>query len=278
MAVSSAGGARELGAELRVLREHRGLTTRELARRVGTSHANISHWETGARPVPMDRLIAMLDVLSVGVDDRERLLGLRRKAEGPGQLVAGVPSIGQQLAQLIEYERTAKRITDVSPLILPGMLQTADYARAVLGDGPDTETRVKLRVGRREELTRRRNPVEFVSFIDSEVLVRPYAPPDVMLDQLMHLLRMAEMPNVTIQVVPSTQPGWNPMMAGPFILLEFPTATPIVHLEHYRASAFLWEEQDVAAFVTAPNEIRKRAMAPDRTSRVIEDIAKGMET
>lgn len=279
MVVSNgSASARELGAELRALRQRHELNTRQMAKRAGTSNANISHWETGKRLVPLDRLVAILDALDVGDDDRERLLGLRRQAEGPGQLVGGIPSIGQQLAQLIEYERAAKTITDVSPLVIPGLLQTADYARAVLGEGPDTETRVKLRVGRSEVLTRRRNPVEFVAFIDSEVLVRPFAPPDVMLDQLEHILRMAELPNVTIQLVPSTRSGYHPMMAGPFILLEFPTATPIVHLEHYRASAFLWEEHDVAAFVTAPDEIRKRAMTPDRTSEVIREIAQGMET
>lgn len=279
MVVSSgAGSARELGAELRALRKRHGLNTREMAERVGTSNANISHWETGTRLVPLERLTALLDSLGVHSDERERLLGLRRQAEGPGQFLAGVPSIGAQLAQLIEYESTAKKITDVSPLVMPGLLQTADYARAVLGEGPETETRVKLRVGRSEVLTRRKNPVEFETFIDSEVLVRPFAPPDVMLDQLRHVLRLAELPNVTIQLVPSTRPGWQPMMAGPFILLEFPTASPIVHLEHHRASVFLWEEHDVAAFLAAPSEIRKRAMTPDRTSEVIREIAQGMET
>lgn len=278
MSVSrGAGSARELAAELRALRTKHHLTTRELANRIGTSNANITHWETGSRAVPGERLIEILDALDVGGDDRERILGLRRQAEGPGTLTAGMPSIGEQLAQLIEHERTAKRITDVSPLVLPGLLQTSDYARAVLGEGPDTEARVTLRVGRADVISRRRNPVEFVAFIDSEVLVRPFAPPDVMHDQLEHLVRLGELPNVSIQLVPSTRPGWHPMMAGPFILLEFPTATPIVHFEHYRASTFLWDERDVAAFVAAPNEIRKRAMAPDRTSEAIRNLIQGME-
>jgi transcriptional regulator with XRE-family HTH domain len=272
-----AGGAHELAAELRALRRRHDLTTREMAERVGTSNANITHWETGSRPIPAERLTAMLDALDVHGDDRERILGLKRLAEGPGYLAAGMPSIGEQLAQLIEYERTASRITDVAPLVLPGLLQTSDYARAVLGEGPDTETRVALRVGRADVVTRRRNPVEFIALIDSEVLVRPFAERDVMHDQLEHLLRMTELPNVTIQVVSSTRPGWHPAMAGPFILLEFPTATPIVHFEHYRASSFLWDERDVAVFVAAPDEIRKRAMTPDRTSEVIRKLVQGME-
>jgi len=268
---------RELGAALRKLREANGLNTRTMAARVGVSNANISHWETGNRLVPLERLTTILDALSVTDEERDRLIGLRRRAGGPGQLVAGVPSIGEQLTRLIEYERTAKRITSVSPLVIPGLLQTGDYARHVLGEGPNTDTRVALRVGRREVLTRRRKPVEFLALIDSDVLVRPIAPPEVMFDQLEHLAQMAELPNVTVQLVPSTTPGYHPLLAGPFILLEFPTATPVVHLEHHRASAYLWEQQDVAAFVAAPNEIRLKAMSSDRSIEVIKEIAQGME-
>ena len=274
----SAAAARELGAALRTLREQAGLNTRTLADRVGVSHANISHWELGNRLVPLDRLVAALDALQITGDERERLLGLRRHADGPGRLVAGVPTIGPQLTQLIEYERTATRITDVAPILIPGLLQTGDYARAVLGDGPDTDTRVALRAGRRDVITHRRSQVEFLALIDSEVLVRPIAPPDIMADQLDHLLHMAKLPNVTIQLLPSTTPGWHPMLAGPFILLEFPTATPIVHLEHYRASAFLWEEENVAAFLTAPDEIRHKAMTPEESVKAIAELMQGMET
>lgn len=268
---------RELGAALRKLREDAGLNTRTMAARVGVSNANISHWETGNRLVPLERLTTILDALSVTDEERDRLIGLRRRASGPGQLVAGVPSIGEQLTRLIEYERTAKRITDVSPLVIPGLLQTGDYARSVLGEGPNTDTRVALRAGRREVLTRRRNPVEFLALIDSDVLTRPIGTPEVMFDQLDHLLQMAKLPNVTIQLIPTTTPGYHPLLAGPFILLEFPTATPIVHLEHHRASAFLWEPQDVSAFVAAPDEIRTKAMSPERSAEVIKEVAQGME-
>jgi transcriptional regulator with XRE-family HTH domain len=282
MAVSRGSGrsaeARELGAELRALRTAAGINTRDLADKVGVSNANISHWETGGRLVPLERLTDLLDALQVDDDQRERLVGLRRRADGPGELVSGVPSIGAHLAQLVDLERVANRITAVSPLLLPGLLQTSDYARAVLGEGPDTETKVALRVGRREVLTRRRDPAELVAFIDSEVLTRPVAPPEVMVEQLDHLVEMSGRPNITLHLIPSTMPGFHPGLAGPFILLEFPTATPVVHLEHHRSSGFLWEPADVSAFIKALDEIQKVAMTPDRTSEVINEIARGMET
>lgn len=249
-----------------------------MAERTGVSNANISFWETGKRLVPVERLTAILDALSVTDDERERILGLRRQADGPGQLATGPMTIGKNFTRVIELERTANRITHIAPLAIPGLLQTSDYARAVFGGGPDTDTKVTLRAGRRDVLTRRRNPIEYLALIDSEVLVRPVGPPAVMADQLDHLLRMAELPNVTIQLVPSTTPGYHPMLAGSFALFEFPSATPVVLLEHHRTSAFLWDKEIVASYVSLPEEIRQRAMTPERSSKMIKEIAKGMET
>jgi transcriptional regulator with XRE-family HTH domain len=271
------GAARELAAGLRALRERAGLSTRALGEAANTSAAAISNWERDRLPSEQ-RLTQLLDALGASDDERERLQGLRRQAEGPGQLVSGAPSIGEQLARLIEHEQVARRITTVAPLLIPGLLQTSDYARATLGAHRDIDTRIALRVGRRDVLTRTRQPAELVAFIDSEVLVRPVAPPQVMADQLRHLLKMAELPNVTIQLVSSASPGYNPMLAGPFIMIEFPTASPIVHVEHYQASAFIWEATDVHGFQAAVEKIHNVAMTPAETARVIAKIVHGMET
>lgn len=276
--ISGTAESRELGAELRRLREEAGLNTRVMAEKAGVSNANISFWETGKRLVPLERLAALLDALSVTDDERERIIGLRRKADGPGELTTGSTHIGKRVARLIELERTAIRITDVAPLIIPGLLQTGEYARSIFGDGPDTDMKVALRAGRREAITRRRNPVEFLALIDSEVLVRPIGSPEVMSDQLDHLLRLAELPNITIQIVPSTTPGHHPMLAGPFILFEFATANPIILLEHHRTSAFLWDRDSVAAYLSAPEEIRRVAMTPEQSFTMMEELARRMET
>jgi transcriptional regulator with XRE-family HTH domain len=279
MAVNNGGAEmRELGAGLRNLRDQRGLTVRALADASGQSSANISHWETGGRLPTEERLSAVLDALNTQHDERDRLLGLRRQAEGPGQLVAGAPSIGAQLKRLIEYEQVARRIVDVAPLVVPGLLQTADYARATLRGLSDIDTRVTLRVGRRDIITRPREPAELLALIDSAVLVRPIAAPQVMVEQLRHLLAMAERPNVEIRLVSSTTPGYTSMLAGPFILLEFPSAAPVVHLEHRRASAFLWERDDIEGFSAAVEEISSVAMTPARSAEVIAEIVNGLET
>jgi transcriptional regulator with XRE-family HTH domain len=270
---------RELGAEVKQAREGAGLGQRELAKAAEiSSHSRISEQESGKRLLPPDELGRIFTALGLPDSERERLLGLARAAEGPGQLNTGQPGIDATLAQLIDHERAATRIIDASPLLIPGLLQTSAYARAIMGDEPDSELRVTLRSGRRDILIRPRDPVQLFALIDSEALVRPIAPPLVMLDQWRHILQLAELDNVTVQVVSSMVPGYHPMLAGPFEVIFFEKAAPIVLLDHYASSAFLWKE-DALKFVEAAEEIRtKVAMTPEESTRVIADIVRGLET
>jgi transcriptional regulator with XRE-family HTH domain len=270
---------RELGAQLQRLRMAAGLSLRDVEKLVPFSNAKISLIENGHRLPRVDDLEALLAAVQAPDEDRVRILGLRREVEeAPGRIAAGAPQIGERLAQLIDYEEQAELIVDWSPLIVPGLLQTSEYARAIMGDAPDAETRVKLRAGRQNILTRRRKPVGFHAILDSEVLVRPVAPSDVMIDQLHYLLEMASRPNVTLQIMSSTVVGYHPGLAGPFEMISFPAARPVVHLEHHRASLTLWEEEDVAEFAAASKMLAERAMTPAESAGVIEDIVNGMET
>lgn len=275
----SKGAARELGAELKALREAAGLTLRQLENLVPFGNSKISLIENGHRLPSMKDLDVLLDTFKVDSAKREVLRGLRREAgDAPGQISSGAPNIGPQLGQLIDYEEKARRIVSWAPLLVPGLLQTEAYARAIMGEGPNAETRVKLRVGRQNILTRRRNPVELLAMVDSEVLVRPVAPADVMIDQLHFLLEMGRRPNITIQVVSSTRPGYHAGLVSPFVLIEFPTARPIVHAELLKASVFLWKEEDTKGFTEASGMIQQAAMTPAESAGVIEDIVNGMET
>lgn len=273
-----AAAARDLGAGLKVLRDRAGLTTRQLGEKVGASAANISNWERAERLLPEERLADLLDALDASDDERERLLGLRRHIEGPGQLIAATSAEADPLIQYVEHEQVSRKITQSAPLLIPGLLQTAAYARKILEGGPEIETRVALRMGRREILTRRRDPAEFIAYIDSEVLTRAVVQGDELIDVYHHLLKMAELPNVTIRLVPSTTPGYTPMLSSPFTILEFATAAPIVHCEHVRASTFLWETEDVRAFKAAAEKISKVAMTPAESAEVIASIVNGLET
>lgn len=275
---TQSGPLRELGAALRQARERADISQRELARLAGIrAYSRISEAETGKRLLNPTELEEILVQLNVGMADREQLAGLARAAEGvPGELNVGTPGIGKTLAQLIDYERVASRIVLVAPLLIPGLLQTSDYARQIMGTAPDPELRVALRSGRRDILTRR-NPVELLAIIDSEALLRPIAPPDVMADQLRHVLHLEERPNVTVQVVSSTTSGYHPMLAGPFELIEFPKSDPVVLLDHHRSSTFLFHPDDVAEYVAAADMISQQVAMTSKVSvEVIAGIVQGM--
>ncbi len=271
---------RELGAELAEARRAAGFGVRELARQAAiTSHSRISEQESGKRLLPANELNRIFDALHLPDDEREHLYSLVRSAEGPGQLNVGIPGISATLAQLIDHEGRATRITNATLGLIPGLLQTTAYARAVMAGQPDSELRVTLRAGRRDILTRTAEPVELLALIDSEALVRPVAPPRVIVEQLQHILHMAERPNITVQVVSSTVRGYHPLLAGSFELLEFAKATPIVLLDHQRPSVFLWDTTDVQGYVEDADLIRTQiAMTPADSARVIAKIVQGMET
>lgn len=275
---SKSAVARELGAGLRAARAAADLTLRQVQERSGVHNSTLSRIEAGSHLPSLDTLLAVLDALDVEGDERERLLGLRREPDGPGRIAAGAPSIGAPLTQLVDLESTARRITVVAPLVIPGLLQTEEVARAILAGTPEVETRVALRLGRQRILTREDQPVELHALIDPEALTYPLGGPRVMAAQMRHLIAMAERPNVVVQLIARDRVGYSPHLAGGFDLIEFPTASAVVHLEHYSASATLWESEDVDRYRAAAQTVAERAMSPARTTGLIAEIAHGMET
>ena len=184
--------AKALGARLRQARASSGLTVRALADRLGLSHSAISRWETGARNPKPEDVASVLAATGVSGDERTELLEMARGANGPHWLSSHSGDRERQLAALLDFEREAARITDVSPMLIPGLLQTADYARAIMVAGriptAEVETRVLVRVGRREAMTRR-NPASLHSLIGEAALRQRIGGDRVIVDQLHHLLR-----------------------------------------------------------------------------------------
>lgn len=262
-------------AAIKDLRERSGMSGRELSKRLGYSHGTLSHWETGRRlPTPED-MASLLTIVGVTGQEKTRLIELSRHASEPNWLIVGMPGIPHQLAGAVESERAASAIVEWSRDLIPGLLQTADYARALAsanGLAPqEIERRVLLRVGRREIITRR-NPVELLTLIGEDALREKIGTPEVMADQVRHLIAMSERDNITIQVVPP-RVGWHPGLTGPFVLYDFPDAPPVVHFEHYSSGAFVPNEDDVEAYRHAEKQIQGMARSPADTRRLLAEIA-----
>ncbi|WP_232212837.1 DUF5753 domain-containing protein [Saccharomonospora saliphila] len=191
-----------------------------------------------------------------------------------------MPEQHRQLAGLLEVERTATRIITVSTLLIPGLLQTGDYARAIMhaADVPASEvdTRVAVRLGRREAITRR-EPAHLEAYIAEPVLHAEIGGCSVMVDQLHTLVEHSDRPNVALHVIP-TSTDWHPGLDGPFSLAEMPDRGPVVHLENRISGLFLHEPDEIEVYQSAVDRVRKVAMSAEESATLIANVINGKET
>jgi transcriptional regulator with XRE-family HTH domain len=277
---SESPGARILAGSLRKAREATGMSLRELGKRIGISYSVISYWETAQRVPSPEDVASFLTAVGVTGEEKGSILKVARDAEAPNYLAVGVPGISQQLNGVLECERTASAMTEWSPQLIPGLLQTSGYARAILGasDEPraQIEHRVTLRAGRRDALTLKQ-PLHLDAVIGESALRQRIGGTEAMGEQLRHLMRFAELRSVTLRVI-AEHGDWHPGLMGPFVLYEFPTAPAIVHLEHHRSGVFVFDSDDVAVYKIAADTLREKAMSPDQSKGLIAEIADEMET
>jgi hypothetical protein len=243
--------------------------------------ARVVDREIGDRLVASSEdVAALLALYGVTGEERDRLLTLAREADQPGWWETRHPGLPSQLTALIGFESQAAQITDVALVVLPGLLQTADYARAVMDaagiPAMQAETRVATRLGRQAALSRP-NPPEYLAILDEAVLRRPIGGRTAMAAQLRHVLTIIERPNIEVMVVPHDR-GAHAGLAGSFVLLTFPKAPAIVHLEHKRSSLFLDDPEDVAAFIKAAHLLQDVAFDPIRSAEFIATVATEYES
>ncbi|MGH3856583.1 MAG: helix-turn-helix domain-containing protein [Pseudonocardiaceae bacterium] len=271
--------ARALAGALRQAREAADVSVREVARRLDLSHSVVSYWENSKRVPRLEDVASYLTAIGVTGAEREAILALGRHAGDQDWLTVGIPGITQQLAGTMECERSAAAITDWSPHLVTGLLQTSDYARAIIGGGSlpavEVEAGVLVRMGRRDVITRS-NPVRLTALLGEAALHELIGGPRVMADQLRFLVKLAESDTITIQVVRSSQ-GWHPGLEGQFVLYDFDGAPSIVLLSHHRTGAFVYEPDDVADYKTAVDKIHQLAMSPADSRTLVTQTAHELE-
>lgn len=255
---------RSIATELAQLREQAGWSTREAARKVDMSPATLNRLENGSRAINPEEVSALLVAYDVVGLDRERLLKLSREANMPGWWETGNGALPKELPALISFEAEATTITDMSMLLIPGLLQTPDYIRAVMSSGgvvgADAETMVAARMGRQSVLSKPRPP-KYRAIVDEAALRRPVGGASVMAAQVRHLLDCARRPHIDVLVLPFGR-GAHTGLDGSYVLLEFAKARPIVHLEHKRSSIFVDQPDDVSPFRAATDTLVSTALAP----------------
>ncbi|HEY3259121.1 MAG TPA: Scr1 family TA system antitoxin-like transcriptional regulator [Pseudonocardiaceae bacterium] len=217
---------RRLKNELRKARERAAKTQRDVALAMDWSSSKLIRIETGAVNISTNDLRALLNLYEMPPDRIIGLVELARAAREVPRWNIYRDVASPAFIAFLGYESSAKIVRSFEPLLVPGLLQTEEYARAVIGvaeaDNPQRiDALVDLRVQRQEILTRQPSTAQFHFILDEAAIRRRVGGPDVMRRQLLQLREVAEYPNVTVRVVPFAA-GMYPRLQVPYVLLEFP--------------------------------------------------------
>ncbi|MGH3602859.1 MAG: helix-turn-helix domain-containing protein, partial [Pseudonocardiaceae bacterium] len=241
--------SRELGEGLRRAMQHAGLTGKDVARLLDLSPSWVSRLISGKRNVTAVQASAFLAVCRAPSAERDRLLELCDEQHTPGWFQQHGSRLPLQLVTYIDHENKAVAISCFDSTLVPGLLQTGDYARALLkeaGRVPTNEIddRVAARLARQSLFSRDR-PARFTFYLHEFVLRLPVGGPAVMDDQLQLLERMSRRSYLTLRVVPASL-GAHAATAGSFILMEFAEFKPVAYLDSETACLFLEEPAEIA--------------------------------
>jgi len=271
---------RRLGSELRRLRESQSIKLEVVAERLGIAPSTLSRIETGKAPTRTAYLNALLDLYGVADESqRQALLDMARAGHRKGWWAVwdGVLPTGFGIYVGLEAEAASLRVYEAQ--VVHGLLQTEDYARAVMTavrrrQTPDEiERLVELRM-QRQAVLHRPDPLELWLILDESVLWRMAGPSQLMLQQLEHLYEATQWPNVTLQILRFNS-GLHPALGGSFAIIEFPErADPdVVYTEGVTGQAYIEErDREVRAQAEAFDLLRASALPPAESALLVQSI------
>ncbi|MEU6831641.1 helix-turn-helix transcriptional regulator [Nocardia beijingensis] len=264
-----------LGSRLRQLREGCGISREAAGDAIRGSHAKISRLElgrTGFKERDLQDLLSLYGVVDPA--ERETYFELARRANDPGWWQHYSDLLPAWFETYIGLEQAATTIRTYEAQFVPGLLQTADYARAViqLGNSDETERRVAIRMRRQQILYRVAAPTLW-AVIDENALRRPVGGVEVLREQIEHLVTMAERPNIRIQVLPYAA-GGHSAAGGPFSILRFPEPElpDIVYTEQLTSSLYFDKQRDVELYMSVMNRISVEALSPADSVRFLREL------
>ncbi len=264
-----------LGAQLRRLREAAEISRADAGYAIRGSDSKISRMELG-RVGFKERDVA--DLLSMyGVHDEEErqvFLDMVRKSNERGWWHRYSGTMPNWFQDFVGLEESASLIQSYELQFVPGLMQTEDYIRAVVGHGrPDLldqegERRVALRLQRQKVLTRQGAPRVW-AVVDESVLHRPIGGPRVLREQIEHLLELTRQPNVTLQILPYNMSGYA--AEGAFSMLRFaePSLPDIVYIEHLSGALYLDRVEELEIYGRVIDRLAVDAETPDRSRQLL---------
>ncbi|MFJ8761083.1 helix-turn-helix domain-containing protein [Streptomyces cyaneofuscatus] len=274
---------RQLGRTLRALREARGLTQDETAARTGGRlyGVKISRIEGAKNAASRADVSALLDALEVGVDDdlRKKLLTLTREGARRGWWQSYRSVLSPEYEDLIRLESEADQIIAWQPALIPGLLQTGEYARQIIAATAMSEavedrvdTLVEVRLARQSVLTRE-TPLPLWAIIGEAALRTQCTDEQIMQDQLSRLLALGARPTITVQVLPlAVAPHVGQMGAWSILGYGAHADLSVVHVESLTSALYVEEREDVALYQDAAEQLRAAALSPGDSAGLIREI------
>ncbi|MEU5979626.1 helix-turn-helix transcriptional regulator [Streptomyces sp. NPDC047315] len=270
---------RRLGQELRRLREVKGMTAEEVADRLLVSQSKISRLENGRRSISqrdVRDLCGVYEVEDQRVVDSLMQMAKDSRQQGWWHAFGDIP-----YSVYIGLETDAANLRVYEPQVVPGLLQTQGYAEAVIaGALPESspaeiEKRVTVRMRRQGRVKDSEQPLRLWAVIDEAALRRVIGSPRLMREQLEYLVEVAQLPHVTVQVLPFEM-GAHPGINGQYAILEFPDASDssVVYIEGVTSDLYLEKAHDVHKYTMMYEHLRAQALNVEQTKSFIEGIAK----
>lgn len=218
---------------------------------LGWSSSKVSRLESGTRGTSEVDVAIYLASCGVGRAELERLLDLVRDADDGYWLRPHGTRLPDELRSLVVQENLASSVSSYEPLLIPGLLQTEDYARGLfewlgMGAGDTIGLKVQARLDR-QGILRRRRPPRFTFFVHEHALRAEVGGPPVMHEQLLHLLFMTALPQCELRVVPVSA-GPHGALGGPFRLMRYADHPAVAYVENQTASLFLESAHDIDAY------------------------------
>ncbi|MEV0700779.1 helix-turn-helix transcriptional regulator [Saccharopolyspora sp. NPDC050389] len=274
---------RQLGRELRKLREKADMTLKEAAKFAGLTSTTISRIEGGKQTILTRNVRLLCQCYEVGASMLDTLIRLAEESNERGWWTDFSDSLPDWFESFVGLESDAEEVWRYSPNFIDGLLQTPEYAAAFLELVPKaTEKIIKQQVdfrrARQDRVNREDSPTKLRVVLDEAALRRTVGGVDAMRDQIGHLVELAERPNITIQVVPFDAGAYLGMQS-PFHLLRFAEGfddMDAVYLENQRGAIWMERPTDIKYYIRLFERMTEVALAPDETADFMDSLASSL--
>lgn len=268
-----------LGTQLRRFREASGISREAAGEAIRASQAKISRLELGRVGFKVRDIVDLLTLYGV-TDDEERaaVMNLVQQANARGWWQHDNDLLPSWFEMYLRLEQEARVVRTYQVQFVPGLIQTEEYARAVIMSGHrshpahEIDRRVRLRMERQKMLDQPDAP-HLWAVIDEAALTRPFGPPRVMRAQLQHLLDVSAASNVTVQVLPF-RTGAHAAAGGSFTILRFAEADlpDVVYLEQLTSAVYLDKRSDIEDYLTIMERVSVQAETPTESLTTIRRL------